>query len=107
MRLKVGCVLAGQMEAGVELAIVFKEQARGFVGLHFQRTVIGFKQVGPVLHALVYKEVIEVQPGGTFVGMRHVGRNQIHVAASGLYVFPGQMEQRLSVVYVVDAHEGR
>lgn len=82
----------GKMELGVEVAIVFKEEACRLIGFHLARKLIAVEESQLLLLALEDEEVVEVETGFALVGMWLVGGEEIEMVGRDLHIAIGQMD---------------
>ena len=82
----------GKMELGVEVAIVFKEEACRLIGFHLARKLIAVEESQLLLFALEDEEVVEVETGFALVSVWLVGGEEIEMVGRDLHIAIGQMD---------------
>lgn len=102
-----GGVFVRQREIGIELTEVAEKEVGGFVGFRFYGKLAFVENVGLFTKSFEEKKIVEAYARITVVGMRHEGRNKVHVAGPTGVVGSWEMECCYAFDNVDDAHEWR
>lgn len=97
----------GQVELRIIIAVVFKQQVDGVIGLYLMRKTIDVEEISLLAIVLIDKEIVELEPSLARDAVGHKARHDVHISRPCLQLCVRHDDGGVSRLDVVETDEGR